>query len=104
MPPDAAAPAGTDRPAPDRPEFPWAAGCTRRTAYPCRLPRSGGDRSPPGRQNISGLSAFQPTSVGQNRADRFAFAEQFETFVDLREWQHMGDQIIDVDLAVHVPV
>src|SRR5664280_3536611 len=45
------------------------------------------------------LQSFQPTSVGQNRADRFAFAEQFETFVDLREWQHIGDQIIDVDLA-----
>src|SRR5688572_32512100 len=37
-------------------------------------------------------------------ADRLALVHEVETLVDVRERQAMGDQIVDVDLAVHVPV
>src|SRR5690606_35181649 len=39
-----------------------------------------------------------------HRADRLAFVHQVEGGVDLIERHHVGDEVIDVDLAVHVPV
>ena len=42
--------------------------------------------------------------IRNDGADAFAPPHQVEPFVYLFEGQHMGDQIIDVDLAVHVPV
>src|SRR5690606_20102628 len=34
----------------------------------------------------------------------FAFVHQIEALVDVLELQRVGDQVVDVDLAVHVPV
>src|SRR6187402_1424618 len=42
--------------------------------------------------------------VGHHGADRLAALHQVEAFVDLLEGQNMGDEIVDIDLAVHVPV
>src|SRR4051794_33256359 len=42
--------------------------------------------------------------IRHDRANAFAPAHKVEPFVDLFEGQHVGDQIIDVDLAIHVPV
>src|SRR6266545_7723858 len=50
-----------------------------------------------GRENAS-------ASVGDYGPDRLAFMHQVEAFVDSFEGQHVRDQIVDVDLAVHVPV
>src|SRR6266849_4009404 len=43
-------------------------------------------------------------SVGDHRPDRFALMHEVEPFVDPIERQDVGDQIVDIDLAVHVPV
>src|SRR5665213_2017025 len=43
-------------------------------------------------------------SVDNHRADRLAFVHQVESVVDLVEWHGVGDEVVDVDLAVHVPV
>src|ERR1700722_8826239 len=44
------------------------------------------------------------TSIRHHAADRLAPPHQLKTFIDLLEWQDMRDQVVDVDLAVHVPV
>src|SRR6266404_978282 len=41
---------------------------------------------------------------GDDAADRFAFVHQIEGVVDLLDRHRVGDQAVDVDLAVHVPV
>src|ERR1700686_5031846 len=41
--------------------------------------------------------------VSHDAADALAATHQVEAFVDLLKREHMGDEIIDVDLAVHVP-
>src|SRR6202521_3074061 len=43
-------------------------------------------------------------SVGDYCADRLALVHQVESFVDSIERQDVRDQIVDVDLAVHVPI
>src|SRR6478672_9118996 len=43
-------------------------------------------------------------SVVDDRPDRLALVHQIEALVDPVEWQNVGDQIVDVDLPVHVPV
>ena len=43
-------------------------------------------------------------SERHDAADRLTFMHQVESIVDLIQRHHMGDQIIDIDLAVHVPV
>src|SRR6202011_1060387 len=43
-------------------------------------------------------------SVADHRTDRFPLMHEVEPFVDPIERQHVGDQIVDIDLAVHVPV
>src|SRR4029453_13074536 len=45
-----------------------------------------------------------PTSIGHHRPDRFALMHEVESFVDAIERQHVGDQIIDIDLVFHVPI
>src|SRR5689334_864455 len=45
-----------------------------------------------------------PASIGDDRADRFALVHEVETIVDSIERQDVGDQVVDVDLAVHVPI
>ena len=42
--------------------------------------------------------------INDDRADRFALVHQVEGIVDLLERHRVGDQIVDVDLALHVPV
>src|SRR5947209_767231 len=37
-------------------------------------------------------------------ADRLAFVHQVEPLVDALQRQLVGDQVVDVDLALHVPV
>src|SRR6185503_16589310 len=46
----------------------------------------------------------QPASVHHHRADRLAALHQLEAFVDLLELQAVRDQLVDVELAFHVPV
>src|SRR5471030_1056868 len=41
---------------------------------------------------------------GDDRADRLAFVHEVEGVVDLLDRHHVGDQRVDVDLLVHVPV
>src|SRR5215831_9626248 len=43
-------------------------------------------------------------SVGDDCSNRFALVHQIEPGIDPIERQHVRDQIVDVDLAVHVPV
>src|ERR1700760_2819867 len=43
-------------------------------------------------------------SKGDHRADRFALVHEIERVVDLLQRHHVSDQVVDVDLAVHVPV
>src|SRR5665647_2913695 len=44
------------------------------------------------------------SSIKNDRADRFAFVHQVERVVDLVERHGVRDQVVYVDLAVHVPV
>src|SRR5580693_7920060 len=44
------------------------------------------------------------SSVGDDAADRLARMHQIKTLVDLVERELVGDQIVDVDFAFHVPV
>src|SRR3712207_7695391 len=44
------------------------------------------------------------TLFRSDRADRLALVHQVEGGVDLLERHGVGDQIVDVDLALHVPV
>ena len=43
-------------------------------------------------------------SVGHDGANRLARVHQIEALVDAFERQHVRDQVVDVDLAFHVPV
>src|SRR6185295_12625925 len=43
-------------------------------------------------------------SVSHDCPNRLAREHQIESFVDAIERQHMRDEVVDVDLAVHVPV
>src|SRR4030095_3031187 len=43
-------------------------------------------------------------SVHDDAADRLARVHQIEGLVDVRERHRVRDQVVDVDLAVHVPV
>src|SRR6266851_9162236 len=43
-------------------------------------------------------------SIDHDAADRFAGMHQVEALVDVVERELMGDQLVDLDLAVHVPV
>src|SRR5215218_229721 len=42
--------------------------------------------------------------VDHHTADRFAIVHEIEAVVDAIERQHVRDQVVDVDLALHVPV
>ena len=59
------------------------------------------------------MSSFRPWSersvrvkplVRHHAADRFAGVHEVEALVDFVERQGVGDEIVDVDLALHVPV
>jgi hypothetical protein len=63
------------------------------------LPQRRPVRARPGCQSDMGRC-----SINDDAADRFATGHQIESIVDLFERHHMGDQIIDIDLLVHVPV
>src|SRR4051812_50123354 len=58
-----------------------------------------------GRANTRTVS-FQtlPGSVDDDAADRLALVHQIEALVDALERQDVGDEIVDVDPALHVPV
>src|ERR1700759_4045967 len=43
-------------------------------------------------------------SINHHAADRFTLLHQLEALVDVVQRHRVGDQIVDVDLAVHVPV
>src|SRR5689334_19127929 len=47
---------------------------------------------------------FCPFSVNHHRPDRLALVHQVERIVDAFEWHRVRDEIIDIDLLVHVPV
>src|SRR5882757_7817095 len=51
-----------------------------------------------------GLSPLNLTLERDHRADRLALVHQIEGIVDLLNRHHVSDEIIDVDLLVHVPV
>src|SRR3954447_11396706 len=50
------------------------------------------------------MKALACSSVNHHRPDPLAAANQIEAVVYFLERQHMRDQIIDVDLSVHVPI
>src|ERR1700691_311360 len=47
---------------------------------------------------------FRAASVHDHAADRFAPGHQIKAFVDLLQLELVGDEVIDIDLLVHVPV
>ena len=51
-----------------------------------------------------GVSIEPGASVHDDGADRFTRMHQVKPFVNAVEWHGVGDQIVDVDLAVHVPI
>src|SRR5262249_34258855 len=57
--------------------------------------------------NGHGLSSLCLTlfdSEHDDRTDRFAFVHQVEAFVDILQFEDMGDHWIDLNLSIHVPV
>src|SRR5690606_5263868 len=44
------------------------------------------------------------SSVHHHRTDGFAALHEFEAIIDLLEFKLVGDQVVDVDLAIHIPV
>src|SRR6266851_4672502 len=60
------------------------------------------------RPDVPRLRCFMPTCrrplIHDDRADRLAARHQVEALVDALQWQGVGDQRVDLDLAVHVPV
>src|SRR5882757_11187263 len=60
------------------------------------------------RPDVPRLRCFMPTCrivlEHHDRADRLAARHQVEALVDALQWQRVGDQRVDLDLAVHVPV
>src|SRR5581483_2938287 len=56
----------------------------------------------------STVCAHQPSaneaSIDDDAADRFALMHELEAAVDLVERERMGDERVDLDLPLHVPV
>src|SRR5437870_4436569 len=48
--------------------------------------------------------AFVSSHVLHDRPDRFSLVHQVKCLVDARERQLVGDQAVDIDLLLHVPV
>src|SRR5690606_20266233 len=44
------------------------------------------------------------SSVDDDTADRLSLAHEVEALIDALERQGVGDEVVDVDLALHVPV
>src|SRR5215831_19057488 len=59
-------------------------------------------------QEIEPLTGCNPpgtsVSIDDDAADRFTRPHQIETLIDVRKRELMGDQIVDVDLLLHVPI
>src|SRR6516164_5157053 len=53
---------------------------------------------------MGGGSEPPPHSINDDAADRFARMHQLEPFVDLTEGELVRDQVVDVDLPLHVPI
>src|SRR5690242_10290021 len=62
----------------------------------------------PLRASAPSATAFRESlcgpSINHDAADGFAFRHQIEGIVDLLQRHHMSDEIVDVDLLVHVPI
>src|SRR5271155_258455 len=65
----------------------------------------------PSRHADSQLLRYRPhcttnalTLVGYHRPDRFTLVHEVEPFVDLIERKDVGNQVIDIDFARHVPI
>src|SRR5262249_49905898 len=54
--------------------------------------------------NLVSHRAYNTCSVGDDCSNRFTLVHQVESFINPIERQHVRDQIVDIDLAVHVPV
>src|SRR5580698_10264875 len=79
----------------DRPRISW--GRESRATH--------GDRSAARRRNRRAPKSNLTRSREQHHAaDRFAGMHQLECAVDVVQWHCVRDEIIDVDLAVHVPI
>src|SRR5215472_15067260 len=52
----------------------------------------------------SGCGIKARSSINDDAADRLAGVHQIEALVDLAERQLVGDQVVDIDLSVHVPI
>src|SRR5262249_52227681 len=69
----------------------------------CRLARR--SLSPRSRRGARMRAASsQKWSIDDDAADRFTRSHQIKTLVDVLQRERMGDQIVDVDLPLHVPV
>src|SRR4029079_16117808 len=91
----------------------WSRRRARRTRVRSRESPADTCRSKPGRRRpgvlraaASGghLSWVTNRSVHDDAANGFARMHQIESLVDVRERHRVRDQVVDVDLAVHVPV
>ena len=63
--------------------------------------------------NVTPCSGLRGCSIGarlggssefDHRTDRLAALHQREAFIDVLELELVGDQVVDVELAVHVPI
>src|SRR3546814_15924033 len=66
-------------------------------------------RSPPdppggGSRPVAAVARRPAASVHHDRADGLALVHEVEALVDVVERQGVGDEVVDVDLALHVPV
>src|SRR5438105_15345846 len=43
-------------------------------------------------------------SIDNDAADRFSGAHQLKALVDLGEWKLVSNQIVDIDLFLHIPI
>src|ERR1041384_5450784 len=43
-------------------------------------------------------------SIDNHAADRFAHMHQVETLIDIAERELMRDEIVDIDLLLHIPI
>src|SRR5689334_7851118 len=67
-------------------------------------PRYGNSARSGGFIDMRAFPSLAPFLINHDAANRFAFVHQVETFVDVFQLQRVRNEIVDVDLAVHVPV
>src|SRR6476469_2526825 len=80
--------------------------CIRNTGVPSAGPASAqATSSTPASTCFSGpIAPVAAMSIGHHAADRLAALHQVEALVDVFQRHRVGDEVVDVDLVLHVPV